>query len=322
MQDVKSQLVSLSVSIRNLARFIAELDVDSSFAWLAIESKYVRPSFGPQLNLKAARHPVIERVVKNKYVANDIVMAEGEILLLTGPNMAGKSTILRQVALISILAQVGSFVPASSATLPIFDRIFTRIGAHDQLSKGLSTFMVEMTETAELLNSGTKNSLFILDEVGRGTSTYDGMSLAQSILEYIAQNIKALTLFSTHYHELVNVSQLFPQIKNAHLGVAESSQDLRFLYQLRPGSAHKSYGVQVAKRAGLPEAVIKRASQILSTKESEQVQTTFESFSSEVSTPALPSWVSEIENIDLSRTTPMEALVRLEAIQRRIGELQ
>lgn len=327
--EVKTEILSWGSEIRKFARIIAELDVDSSLAWLAIESNYVKPRFSKSLKLKSARHPVIERVVKNKYVPNDISMENGEILLLTGPNMAGKSTILRQVALTAIMAQVGSFVPAAEAQIPLFDRIFTRIGAHDLLSHGLSTFMVEMTETAELLNSGTSNSLFILDEVGRGTSTYDGMSLAQSILEYIAQNIKALTLFSTHYHELVSVSQIFPQIKNAHLGVAETSADLRFLYQLKDGPAHKSYGVQVAKRAGLPDQVIKRANQILASKETVQSQTTFENLllSSEPqrqnpSNEIHEKWMTELGQLDISSTTPMEALVKIEKWKKEMEKLQ
>ncbi|MCB0384260.1 MAG: AAA family ATPase, partial [Bdellovibrionales bacterium] len=211
-----------------------------------------------------------EQEVNKRFVPNDIRLNRSECLLLTGPNMAGKSTIMRQVAITAILAQIGSFVPAESAILPLFDRIFTRIGASDFLSEGLSTFMVEMQETAEMLKEAGAHSLVILDEVGRGTSTYDGMSLAQSILEYLVEKKQTMTLFATHYHELTQLEARHPRVKNAHMTITEKSGEIQFLHTLVSGPANKSYGIQVARLAGLPRDVTQRASQLLKKLESFQ----------------------------------------------------
>jgi DNA mismatch repair protein MutS len=263
--QLRQYILRASADLLVLSRVWSELDVVSSLAWLALEYKYCRPKVfaSGQLQIKSSRHPVVEQEVHRRFVPNDISLDEGQCLLLTGPNMAGKSTLMRQVAISAILAQVGSFVPAESASMPIFDRIFTRIGASDYISEGLSTFMVEMTETADMLRKATPKSLLILDEIGRGTSTFDGMSLAQSILEYLASDLKAMTLFATHYHELTVLSEKFPHILNAHMSVVEKEGHIEFLHTLMLGPAQKSYGIQVARLAGVPAKITERAKELL-----------------------------------------------------------
>ncbi len=272
-ETLKKEILIQSPALLGLALTCSELDVSTGLAWLSLEEKYVRPQFTSDgsLKLKASRHPVVEQTVKSQFIANDIEMRSRSCILLTGPNMAGKSTLMRQVALISIMAQMGSFVPCDDAQLPLFDAIFTRIGASDQLSEGLSTFMVEMTETSAMLKNATKDSLVILDEVGRGTSTFDGMCLAQSILEHLLSEVKALTFFATHYHELTSLDQSFGQITNAHMTVTERNGAIRFLHTLAKGPALKSYGVQVAELAGLPASVTKRAKGLLRDLEAKKV---------------------------------------------------
>ncbi|MGE5085216.1 MAG: DNA mismatch repair protein MutS, partial [Bacillota bacterium] len=273
-ESLRKEILTQCPALLTLAHECSEMDVISSLAWLSLEEKYARPHFttNGSIKLKASRHPVVEQTVKTNFVANDIELRPHSCLLLTGPNMAGKSTLMRQVALNAIMAQMGSFVPADEAHLPVFDAIFTRIGASDQLSEGLSTFMVEMTETSAMLKNATKDSLVILDEVGRGTSTFDGMCLAQSILEHLLSEVKALTFFATHYHELTFLDQSYGQITNAHMTVAERNGEIRFLHTLAKGPALKSYGVQVAELAGLPASVTKRAKSLLREIESKKVQ--------------------------------------------------
>ncbi|WP_413613468.1 DNA mismatch repair protein MutS [Bdellovibrio sp. HCB-110] len=323
-EALRKQILSQCPALLSLAHECSEVDVVSGLAWLSLEEKYVRPQFTTDgsLKLKAGRHPVVEQTVKKNFVANDIELRPHSCLLLTGPNMAGKSTLMRQVALIAILAQMGSFVPCDEAALPIFDAIFTRIGASDQLSEGLSTFMVEMTETSAMLKNATKDSLVILDEVGRGTSTFDGMCLAQSILEHLLSDVKALTFFATHYHELTSLDQSFAQITNAHMTVAERNGEIRFLHTLVKGPALKSYGVQVAELAGLPPSVTKRAKSLLREVESKRVQATsqlslLDSFASEtiptdMPTPKLPeeikSLMAEVEKFPLMQMSPLDAM--------------
>lgn len=254
-------------SLLKLAEECNQLDVYVSLAWLALEHGYSKPQMIEQgaLSLEGSRHPVIEQFVENNFIANDISIGQNQCILLTGPNMAGKSTIMRQVAITSLLAQIGSFVPARKAELPIVDKIFTRIGASDFLTEGLSTFMVEMQETAEMLSEATEKSLVILDEVGRGTSTYDGMSLAQSILEYFLKTLKSYTLFATHYHELTGLEEQYPgQLLNRHMSISDKNGEILFRYHLAEGPAQKSYGIQVAKLAGLPSGVVHYAAKILS----------------------------------------------------------
>ncbi|WP_374080347.1 DNA mismatch repair protein MutS [Bdellovibrio bacteriovorus] len=323
-EALRKQILSQCPALLSLAHECSEVDVVSGLAWLSLEEKYVRPQFTTDgsLKLKAGRHPVVEQTVKKNFVANDIELRPHSCLLLTGPNMAGKSTLMRQVALIAILAQMGSFVPCDEAALPIFDAIFTRIGASDQLSEGLSTFMVEMTETSAMLKNATKDSLVILDEVGRGTSTFDGMCLAQSILEHLLSDVKALTFFATHYHELTSLDQSFAQITNAHMTVAERNGEIRFLHTLVKGPALKSYGVQVAELAGLPPSVTKRAKSLLREVESKRVQATsqlslLDSFASEtiptdMASPKLPdeikSLMAEVEKFPLMQMSPLDAM--------------
>ncbi len=265
-ESLKNQGLKMTRELLLLAEGCKQLDVFSSLAWLSLEWNYVRPELRQEgfFEIHGSRHPVAEQISEGKFIPNDIVIKPHQCVLLTGPNMAGKSTIMKQVALTSLLAQMGSFVPASSAGIPIVDKIFTRIGASDFLTEGLSTFMVEMQETAEMLNEAGSRSLVILDEVGRGTSTYDGMSLARAILEHLITQIKSYTLFATHYHELTDLEDRNSQgLVNRHMTISESQDGISFGYHLAEGPAEKSYGVQVAKLAGLPETLIRRACHIL-----------------------------------------------------------
>jgi DNA mismatch repair protein MutS len=268
-KNLREYILAQGSIILNLAHKWSELDVISSLAWLALEQRYVRPQFSTdaQLRFEGSRHPVIEQSIKKTFVPNTVSLGAGECLLLTGPNMAGKSTLMRQVAITALLAQMGSFVPAASATLPIFQKLFTRIGASDSLAEGLSTFMVEMKETAEMLSEANEHTLVVLDEVGRGTSTYDGMSLAQSILEYLIVEKKCMTLFATHYHELTDLSARYKQVHNAHMSIQETNSNvddqIQFLYTLKKGPANKSYGIHVARLAGLPNSILKRSQSLL-----------------------------------------------------------
>lgn len=279
---LKDKLLSNGNLILRLSNIIANLDAITSLSWLAIECRLCRPKLvaSPgELFIKSSRHLVVEQNKKD-FVSNDIFVESGGCLLLTGPNMAGKSTLMRQVALTALMAQIGSFVPASEANIPIFDQIYTRIGASDQLSEGLSTFMVEMTETAEILKSMTDKSLIVFDEIGRGTSTFDGMSLAQAILEFLVSEKRATCFFATHYFELTKLSDKFSQIKNAHMAIVEnkskdsqhSKLDIQFLYTLMKGPAKKSYGIQVARLAGLPAGLTDRAQALLADLEKEKTE--------------------------------------------------
>ncbi len=268
-ENLKKKIMGALSDLFYLSRIICEMDLNISFAYLAIEQSYVRPCFSSenQLVLVNSRHPVVEQKQHTHFIPNTIRMKAGECLLLTGPNMAGKSTLMRQVALSVILAQAGSFVPAEQALLPIFTKLFTRIGASDSLSQGLSTFMVEMKESVEILRQADENSLVILDEIGRGTATYDGMSLAQAILEYLVQKKKSIIFFATHYHELTELSKTLPSIRNAHLSVSEKNGQIDFLYTLVPGALAQSYGIHVARLAGFPLGVVKRAETLLRKRE-------------------------------------------------------
>ena len=257
--------------IRELSECIAELDVYNSFASLAIEQNYVCPELNDsrEFVVKNGRHPVLEKILPlGSYVPNDLELScesieKPMLMILTGPNMAGKSTYMRQNALIAILAQIGSFVPADFASIGVIDKIFTRVGASDDLTLGQSTFMVEMTETSYILNSATPKSLILIDEIGRGTSTYDGVAIAWSVAEYIAGTIKARCIFATHYHELNVMAKTFPQIKNYRITVSEENGEIEFLRKIVPGGASKSYGIQVAKMAGLPKGVVKRSEELM-----------------------------------------------------------
>lgn len=266
-QDVKQEVQKHTINLQKLADILSDIDVYISLAMIAEEYGYVKPSFNNKkiIDIIEGRHPIVERMVDvDSYISNDCYIdTNNNVLLITGPNMSGKSTYMRQLALIVILAQIGSYVPCTKANLPIFDKIFTRIGASDDLAGGKSTFMVEMIEARNALVDSTENSLLIFDEIGRGTSTYDGIALAQSILEYINNNIKCKTLFSTHYHELTKLEQQNKGIKNVHVSAKEDSGELIFLYKVKQGAIEKSYGIHVAKLANLPEDIIFNANNIL-----------------------------------------------------------
>lgn len=257
--------------IREIADCIAQADVLSSLAEVAVENNFTKPEIDESGDfiVKNGRHPVLEKILPlGDYVSNDLELKSNstdstQFMILTGPNMAGKSTYMRQNALIALLAQIGSWVPADYLKLGVIDKIFTRVGASDDLTLGQSTFMVEMIETAYILNSATEKSFILLDEIGRGTSTYDGVAIAWSVAEFIATKIKARCIFATHYHELNVMSNTYPQIKNFRITIAEENGEIEFLRKIVQGGASKSYGIQVAKMAGLPNAVIKRSQDLM-----------------------------------------------------------
>lgn len=328
---VREEIKQAITRLQKLAKALSEVDVLQSFATIAERYQYVRPQLNNQheLTINEGRHPVVEKVLGHQeYIPNSITMdQETLILLITGPNMSGKSTYMRQLALTVIMAQMGSFVPAESANLPVFDRIFTRIGASDDLIAGQSTFMVEMMEANQALRHATNNSLILFDELGRGTATYDGMALAQAIIEYIHKVVKAKTLFSTHYHELTVLDEVLPQLRNIHVGAVEKDGEVVFLHKMMEGAADKSYGIHVAKIAGLPTDLLERAATILQHLEKQdgtkaqptQVAEEVEQISlfQEVSTEEL-GVIDTLKKIDLLDTTPREALNILYELQKRI----
>ncbi len=277
-QEVRSRVVSEAAAIQSNSRLIGELDSLASMAYVAVSNSYKRPKLTEEiiLDINGGRHPVIDNLMTEEvFVPNDTYMNQSgdQILIITGPNMAGKSTYIRQVALLTIMAQMGSYIPAESAVVGIADRIFTRIGAADDLSRGQSTFMVEMLETANILNNATPKSLIILDEIGRGTSTFDGLSIAWAVAEFIHNNpkLRSRTLFATHYHELTELSSTMPGIKNYNIAVKESGDKIRFLRTIVPGPADQSYGIHVARLAGVPKSVLSRASEILENLEGDAI---------------------------------------------------
>ncbi|MDX1662285.1 MAG: DNA mismatch repair protein MutS [Candidatus Promineifilaceae bacterium] len=312
------------------ARALARLDVAAALAEVAATFDYSRPTLyeDSRLHIVAGRHPVVERTLQlERFVPNDTDMDEQErIYLITGPNMSGKSTILRQVALIVLLAQIGSFVPAQEAQIGLSDRIFTRIGAHDELHAGRSTFMVEMVETAEILNHATPRSLLILDEIGRGTSTYDGLSIAWAIVEYLHNHprLRPRTLFATHYHELTGLADVLPLVANYNVAVAEDGESVVFLHELVPGGADQSYGIHVAQLAGLPRDVVNRAQEIL--RDLEQHAPTASVTPSHLKPaqqtalfPEISPILEELQKLDVPGMTPLEAINKLFEWQRRYG---
>ena len=317
--DVKDEIKKYIDRIMKLANVIADVDVYVSLSKTAIENDYVKPMIAVdnQLIIKNGRHPVIEKILTDEgFVPNDTIISDEMTHIITGPNMAGKSTYMRQVALIVLMAHIGSYVPASFASIPIIDGIYTRIGASDDLSMGQSTFMVEMSEVSNILKNATKNSLVILDEIGRGTSTYDGMSLAFAIVEYIASKIKSKTLVSTHYHELTSLESQFDNIKN-YCMLVDDTLEIKFLKKIIEGKADKSYGIHVAMLADIPFEVLERAKVTLSrleTKEkksvsnykknSEQEQVSLEDFSKENNLRI----VQKIKDINLDEYSAREAL--------------
>jgi len=266
--DVRNKVAKEINRLKTTARSLARIDVLCSLAEVADRESYTMPEVtdDDKIEIKDGRHPVVEKIIgQEAFVPNDtyLDMDENQIAIITGPNMAGKSTYMRQVALIVLMAQIGSFVPAKSAKIGIVDRIFTRVGASDDLAAGQSTFMVEMSEVANILGNATSKSLLVLDEIGRGTSTYDGLSIAWAVIEYIGEKIGARTLFATHYHELTELEERIEGIKNYCISVEEKGEDIIFLRKILRGGADNSYGVQVARLAGIPDPVIHRAKEIL-----------------------------------------------------------
>jgi DNA mismatch repair protein MutS len=272
---IRSEVAGHAREIQSRAIALGELDVLCSMAAVASENSLVKPEFNTEgrIALRDSRHPVLDRAMKGGFVPNDVYLDTGNnrLIILTGPNMAGKSTFMRQIALTIIMAQMGSFVPASFASLSIVDRIFTRVGAYDDLSAGQSTFMVEMTELANILDNAGKDSLVLLDEVGRGTSTFDGLAIAWAISEYLHNVVKGKAIFATHYHQLTQLEEVLAGVKNYNMAVKEEGGSITFLRAVVPGATDKSYGVHVAKLAGVPDAVIKRANEILKEIERETV---------------------------------------------------
>lgn len=310
--EIKNKVQTYIKRIQNIAKVIAEIDVLQSFATISEENNYIRPIITDKriVEIIDNRHPVVEKVLETPFVPNDILMDEKtNILIITGPNMAGKSTYMREFAITVIMAQIGCFVPAKKCTLPIFDQIFTRIGASDDLVSGDSTFMVEMKEANEAITNATNNSLIIFDELGRGTATYDGLSLAQAIIEYIHNNIKCKTLFSTHYHELTKLEDHFENLKNVHVSALEENGNITFLHKIKNGSVDKSYGIHVAKLANLPKSLIKRANEILSDYENNGNIEIKNQISFDLDEKAEENIALEkLKQINLYEITPIEAL--------------
>jgi DNA mismatch repair protein MutS len=330
--------------IQHNARTIARLDCLQSFAAVAVLNKYCKPTLndGFVIDIKNGRHPVIEKrlAVGQEYIPNDVFLDNDsqQIIMITGPNMSGKSAILRQTALIVLMAQMGSFVPADSAILGMTDKVFTRVGASDNISSGESTFMVEMNETASILNNMSSRSLILLDEIGRGTSTYDGISIAWAIAEYIHEYPKAKckTLFATHYHELNEMTKHFERVRNFNVSVKETKNNVLFLRKLEPGGSHHSFGIHVARMAGMPPLVVNRAEQVLhdlershstfsnekqgakkskSAKEKSTMQLSF----FQLNDPVLEQIHEELIGIDINTLTPVEALMKLNEIKKLTG---
>lgn len=339
--DIYTELVqSLSDYISNIqinAQKIAELDCLHSFAQISVNNSYVMPIMNDSQNLeiKQGRHPVIEQqlTIGEEYIPNDIVLNKEhqQIIMITGPNMSGKSAILRQTALIVIMAQIGCFVPAQSANIGLVDKVFTRVGASDNISQGESTFMVEMNETASILNNLCDKSLVILDEIGRGTSTYDGISIAWALAEYIHEHpTKAKTLFATHYHELNEMSQTFKRIKNFNVSVKEMTNKIIFMRKLVEGGSEHSFGIHVAKMAGMPSVVVSRAKTIMKKLEKAHSQTQVKETLKQteedmqlsffqLDDPVLEQIRDEIDNLDINSLTPVEALIKLNEIKKLTG---
>ena len=274
-QSLRRKVLDYLPRLLKLCDYWSETDVFSSLAFSAVENRYVRPVFGKKFLLVNGRHPVLEKKSFGGFVPNTVEITPGETLILTGPNMAGKSTLMRTVALSALLAQSGCFVPADRAVIPVFHKIFTRIGAGDSLTRGLSTFMVEMKEMAEILDRADSKSLIILDEIGRGTATFDGMSLARAAIEFLTERRKPVLLSATHYHELTALADACPSVYNGSMDIKEKDGEIRFLYTLSKGPANKSYGIQVARLAGLPPSVIRRSEKLLQKYESAGKRSSF-----------------------------------------------
>lgn len=311
--------------LHDLSHALATIDALYALAEISSENGYTRPQFhtGHSIHMKEARHPILDRMMKTtRYVSNDLEMGEdNDILMITGPNMGGKSTYMRQTVFLVIMAQIGCFVPAKKAEMPIFDQIFTRIGASDDIMSGQSTFMVEMIEANNALQNATANSLILFDEIGRGTSTYDGMALAQAMIEYIIRNIKAKTLFSTHYHELTEMAEKNAGIRNVHVDVHEEDDKVTFLYRVLDGKADKSYGINVARLAHLPSSVLERAKQILDNLELQpnMVKEVKPPLVIEKENPQHMQIINQVKQVDVNKMTPMEAMQFLYELKEKMS---
>ena len=326
--DIREVVKRYIGKLQRIAKIISEIDMLQSFSVVSDAYKFVRPTLTDEKVIKMieCRHPVVEQVMKDKYIPNDIIMDKTtDILLITGPNMAGKSTYMRQCAITVIMAQIGCFVPCKSCTMPIFDKIFTRIGASDDLVSGESTFMVEMKEANTAISEATEHSLILFDELGRGTATYDGMSLAQAILEYIHDKIKAKTMFSTHYHELTILEKDLKHLKNVHVSAVEKDGKITFLHKVKNGAIDKSYGIHVASLAHLPESLIKRADEILNIYEHKNVkketftQTSLFELTESEAEPKINPIEEKIKGINPLEMTPMEALNYLYELKKEVS---
>ena len=347
--ELREKLAAALVRVQKMAGYIAELDALCSLAYVADKNNYVRPSLNTDgvIDIKGGRHPVVEKMLANdSFVENDTYLnnAESRISIITGPNMAGKSTYMRQTALITLMAQIGSFVPAESANIGLCDRIFTRVGASDDLASGQSTFMIEMNEVANILRNATKDSLLILDEIGRGTSTFDGLSIAWAVVEYIADPniLGAKTLFATHYHELTELEGKLSSVNNFCIAVQEEGDDIVFLRKIIKGGADRSYGIQVARLAGVPEPVLKRAREICNElidfdittkvkdidikpalseqpKKKETRSSDYDQLSL-FSSPVEMTIANELKTMDLNNMTPIKAMLYLQELQERLKQ--
>ena len=343
--EVRNRIAAEVVRIQKTAKAVAKLDTFVSLAVVADQNNYCRPKINENgvIDIKDGRHPVVEKMMNNDmFIANDTYLDNGNnrISIITGPNMAGKSTYMRQTAIIVLMAQIGSFVPASSAKIGIVDRIFTRVGASDDLASGQSTFMVEMNEVANILRNATSNSLLVLDEIGRGTSTFDGLSIAWAVVEHISNPklLGAKTLFATHYHELTELEGKLHNVNNYCIAVKEKGDDIVFLRKIVRGGADKSYGIQVAKLAGVPDSVIERAKQIVeelcatdiaagtknlavetgTKKKKEKLDEVDLAQMSLFDTVKDDDILEELKNVDLSNMTPIDALNKLYELQNKI----
>lgn len=322
--EIRNTVKEYITKLQEISKTISEIDVLQSFATVSEENNYIKPEISDEIRIIDGRHPVVEKVLTGtEYVSNDIILDKNtNILLITGPNMAGKSTYMRQMAIITIMAQIGCFVPAKEAKLKIFDAIYTRIGASDDLVSGESTFMVEMIEANNAISNATENSLILFDELGRGTATFDGMALAQSIIEYIHNNIKCKTFFSTHYHELTDLENNLKNLKNVHVSAHEEDGNITFLHKIKEGSIDKSYGIHVAKLANLPLPLIKRASEILKVYENKEKKRDIKIQEAlpidELMEKTESKVEEEIKNLDILKLTPIDALNILYKLQEEM----
>ncbi|MDP6685857.1 MAG: DNA mismatch repair protein MutS, partial [Candidatus Omnitrophota bacterium] len=331
LEEIQKELLDSSSKIHKFSASLATIDQIYSLSLLALSPGYIAPQVteDTQIIIKDGQHPVVEKNIIEPFIPNDTLLdsSENHLLIITGPNMAGKSTYIRQVAILVIMAQIGSYIPAKSATIGIVDKIFTRIGAHDDITKGQSTFMVEMAETAEILNNLSPRSLLILDEIGRGTSTFDGLSLAWAIAEYLqAQKVRAL--FATHFHELTSLQKEHPGVKNYNVAVKEWKDEIVFLHKIVPGGTDDSYGIYVAKLAGIPKEVLTRSKQILTQLElhgnldkkisQKSKKETQLSLFSDITNPAIEKIKDELESLDVNSLSPLDALKKIDEWKEKL----